>query len=167
MHGTFTARVARKQTLGSESPRRPAWRTRRTLQLVALSGLLCACGGTRSRDLECEREPNDRRREICNVIADHLKLSWSGETRSLTPGYLLSPRELPKVFCTLRLKPNDEPALAAMRAAQREPRLAEAAGQLHQLVARGPELAGTRYDPAHPRYVLKGGCPAPYSAQRR
>lgn len=128
--------------------------------------LVVACGGERTRDLDCAREPEARRRAICNVVADHLKMSW-GASRSLTPSYVLGARELPKVYCSLRLTREDAPHLRAMRDARREVRLAHAAGELLQLVAPERDVTGTRYDPADPRYLLKDGCRPPYSAERR
>ena len=125
------------------------------LALVFVAG----CGGAQTRDLGCERENVPRAREICVAVADNLKLGWGGENASFAPVYTLGSRDLARLYCDLRIAPSDGDLLVAMQTSAREPRLSEAARELHHLLFPSEAMAGTRYHPSHPRYVLRGGCP--------
>jgi hypothetical protein len=140
-----------------------AWSLVRALLLCSALG----CTGTSSRSLHCEQERSARKREICDVIADHLKLSWGvGERASLTPAYLLGARALPKVYCELKLGAADLTVLQSMQSDERDARLAAASGELLLLLAPPADAAHSRYHPSHPQYLLKGGCPVRFSARR-
>jgi len=127
-----------------------------------LLACLASCGGAardvRGTDLRCGGHQTPRARSICEAVAEDMEFGWQSSAGS-TVGYGVTPRTIKKVFCRLRIRADDVPALSSLDQTREEARLRAAARDLLQLLGVAPysQRSGV-YHPDNPRYALKGGC---------
>jgi hypothetical protein len=123
---------------------------------------LTRCGGAardvRGTDLRCGNHQAPRARSICEAVSQDLEFGWQSGASSAV-GYAVTPRTIKKVFCRLRIRADDVPALSSLNQTREEERLRAAARDMLQLLGVAPysQRSGV-YNASDPRYALKGGC---------
>lgn len=134
---------------------------RRSISLV-----LWACGalgiaGCPGRELQCDRQPTARRREICEAIGPRSRLDLAGPHQLFDPSWVNEEGAIADIFCTLKIGIADAPELKAMWKESGLTRLGFTAKDLYELTDPSVPSEESLNHPDHFAYRLKGGCPRP------
>ncbi|MEY4513534.1 MAG: hypothetical protein RLZZ450_5656 [Pseudomonadota bacterium] len=119
------------------------------------------CAHMATRRLHCERQPTERRREVCEAVGRHSVLNWSNPHGfGPNPDFTLDRASYAAIYCELHLGHADSPELKRMaRGGFGSERLRYAAEVLHELSDPSVPSPQSMNHPQHDAYRLQGGCP--------
>ena len=163
---------------------------------LLLLSFSAAADGLYTRDLDCERQPSPRAREICRALEGALEWTWTGHA-IISPSFRIGFKGIRRVYCTVPITPRDTGLLVEMEfdsGLQTGMKLAQInngvrwllsmlgkqaldhfpdvnqiaeksrrnrAQYLKKMIALDiDEGSPSIFNPSHPQYILREGCPS-------
>lgn len=114
-----------------------------------------------TRRLHCERQPSERRREVCEAVGRHSVLDWSNPHGfGPNPTFTIERESYAAIYCELQLGHADSPELKKMaKGGFGSERLRSVAEDLYELADPSVPSSESMNHPLHHAYRLRRGCP--------
>ncbi len=143
-------------------------RRRKTILVLLIAGIIAvvlavAWPGQKmiSRDIGCALAPLGRAKTICQALSKSMEWTWMGHA-IISSGWRVTLNALRQVYCREKINPADLPALENLKRGS-DWRLQDGADDLTRLISsasgRPTEPENSIFNPANPKFILKGGCP--------